>query len=416
MSELADEGADVDALWRRVETLVASTVAATRHALVDAAEHARVDPEMCFQVFGFDVILDESLRPHLLEVNAGPSLAIDAVVPIDHRRECESPHRAKEPGPGSLAAFQSPALRKCASVDVVPAPCYCKDHAGAHAHEMSPVDAHVKSAVLAGALEIVRLAQRGELEDAERGGEPPAAFGGFRRAGSRVGWWIDRHGAERPRRVPTQTFAARVAEREGGRGGREEEAEEEDEPEPVPKIEPETETTEPEIEPAGGDPEEHAAANEVDETPVAGSNPGGGESGARVARASTVLDEAAGASLDALLERARRAFARVVDTRDASSTSPRECSYSKVRRLVSLCRKPSRDGAASKALSNSELDILLQPWRARRNRADNAFEHFLDLVVALAGKFHKRLEGADAVDAMLDTFDDVHCAVLVAQQ
>ena len=131
---------------------------------------------------------------------------------------------------------------------------------------------------------------------------------------------------------------------------------------------------------------------------------------------STVSDEVAGASLDALLERARRALARVVDTRDASSTSRRECSYSKVRRLVSLCRKPSRDGVASKALSNSELDILLQPWRARRNRADTAFEHFLDLVIALAEKFHARLEGADAVRAMLDTFDDVHCAVLVPQR
>ena len=235
-----------------------------------------------------------------------------------------------------------------------------------------------------------------------------------------------RDDAERPRRVPTQTFAA---EREGGGGGRREEAgdEAEAEVEPEPKIEPETETAEPKFESEAGDLEERAAANEVDETSavetsavdetsVVGSNPGGFESGARVARASTVSDEAAGASLDALLERARRAFARVVDTRDASSTSRRECSYSKVRRLVSLCRKPSRDGVASKALSNSELDILLQPWRARRNRADNAFEHFLDLVVALAGKFHKRLEGADAVDAMLDTFDDVHCAVLVAQQ
>ena len=99
------------------------------------------------------------------------------------------------------------------------------------------------------------------------------------------------------------------------------------------------------------------------------------------------LDEGRGASLDALLERARRALARVVDTRDASSTSRRECSYSKVRRLVSLCRKPSRDGVASSALSNSELDIL-PSWRARRNRADTAFEHFLDLVIALAEKFH----------------------------
>ena len=437
MSELAEEGADVDALWRRVETLVASTVAAMRHALVDAATNARVNPEMCFQVFGFDVILDESLKPHLLEVNAGPSLAMDAVVPVDGGKETErgrnlAAYRGKEPGPGSIAAFQSKALRFCADLDVVPAPCYCKDHAGAHAHEISAVDAHVKSAALAGALEIVRLAQRGILDDAEKGETSPAAFGGFRRAGSRVGWWIDRDDAERPKRTKrtsTPAFGERVASRDERGDGPEP-----DEPdEPEPKIESReetastettemTETRESETGPAAGDRLEDAAANDdadasaikVVEASVAGSIPGG--DGVGVARVSTVSDEVAGASLDALLERARRALARVVDTRDASSTSRRECSYSKVRRLVSLCRKPSRDGVASKALSNSELDILLQPWRARRNRADTAFEHFLDLVIALAEKFHARLEGADAVRAMLDTFDDVHCAVLVPQR
>ena len=432
MSELAEEGADVDALWRRVETLVASTVAAMRHALVDAATNARVDPETCFQVFGFDVILDESLKPHLLEVNAGPSLAMDAVVPVDGGKETER-GRNKEPGPGSIAAFQSKALRFCADLDVVPAPCYCKDHAGAHAHEISAVDAHVKSAALAGALEIVRLAQRGILDDAEKDGTSPAAFGGFRRAGSRVGWWIDRDDAERPKRTKRTEMRTSTPEEPGPSRDERGDGPEEDEPdEPEPKIESReetastettemTETRESETGPAAGDRLEDAAANDDADASaikvvasVAGSIPGG--DGVGVARVSTVSDEVAGASLDALLERARRALARVVDTRDASSTSRRECSYSKVRRLVSLCRKPSRDGVASKALSNSELDILLQPWRARRNRADTAFEHFLDLVIALAEKFHARLEGADAVRAMLDTFDDVHCAVLVPQR
>ena len=410
MSELAEEGADVDALWRRVETLVASTVAAMRHALVDAATNARVDPETCFQVFGFDVILDESLKPHLLEVNAGPSLAMDAVVPVDGGKETER-GRNKEPGPGSIAAFQSKALRFCAALDVVPAPCYCKDHAGAHAHEISAVDAHVKSAALAGALEIVRLAQRGILDDAEKDGTSPAAFGGFRRAGSRVGWWIDRDDAERPKRTESTEMRTSTPEEPGPSTPRRERVEEDvDEPEPRIESREETESTET----TGTTESETGPAAGLRLASVAGSIPGG--DGVGVARVSTVSDEVAGASLDALLERARRALARVVDTRDASSTSRRECSYSKVRRLVSLCRKPSRDGVASKALSNSELDILLQPWRARRNRADTAFEHFLDLVIALAEKFHARLEGADAVRAMLDTFDDVHCAVLVPQR
>ena len=308
MSELAEEGADVDALWRRVETLVASTVAAMRHALVDAATNARVDPETCFQVFGFDVILDESLKPHLLEVNAGPSLAMDAVVPVDGGKETER-GRNKEPGPGSIAAFQSKALRFCAALDVVPAPCYCKDHAGAHAHEFPAVDAHVRSAALAGALEIVRLRA---TRNARR-----------RREGRNI--------ASRVRRVQTRGESRRVVDRQRRRGTteedgvdgdedvdvaeepgpstRERERVEEDVDEPEPRIESREETESTET--TGTTESETGPAAGLRLASVAGSIPGGDgrrrRARCRVDRAS---DEDAGASLDALLERARRASAR----------------------------------------------------------------------------------------------------------
>ena len=37
-----------------------------------------------FQILGFDVLLDEGGVPHLLEVNAKPSLAIDTCYSIGH--------------------------------------------------------------------------------------------------------------------------------------------------------------------------------------------------------------------------------------------------------------------------------------------------------------------------------------------
>ena len=33
----------------------------------------------CFQIMGFDVLLDKTGRAHLLEVNANPSMSIDSV-------------------------------------------------------------------------------------------------------------------------------------------------------------------------------------------------------------------------------------------------------------------------------------------------------------------------------------------------
>ena len=37
----------------------------------------------CFELLGFDILIDEHFRPHLLEVNLSPSLSTDT--PLDFR-------------------------------------------------------------------------------------------------------------------------------------------------------------------------------------------------------------------------------------------------------------------------------------------------------------------------------------------
>lgn len=64
---LQDQGVDVDALWQSIVVLVLKSLVCVE----DSIPH---QPNG-FEVFGYDVIIDQGLRPWLLEVNASPSMA-----------------------------------------------------------------------------------------------------------------------------------------------------------------------------------------------------------------------------------------------------------------------------------------------------------------------------------------------------
>lgn len=56
-------------LWQRISCLVALTILAQAAAVPKCSN--------CFEFFGFDVLVDEELRPWLLEVNISPGLGND---------------------------------------------------------------------------------------------------------------------------------------------------------------------------------------------------------------------------------------------------------------------------------------------------------------------------------------------------
>jgi tubulin polyglutamylase TTLL5 len=74
-------------VWREVDDLVVKTVMAAEPVIVEALKDylpdaARGEPtRQCFQLFGFDVMLDDTLKPHLLEVNLDPALRTES--PLD---------------------------------------------------------------------------------------------------------------------------------------------------------------------------------------------------------------------------------------------------------------------------------------------------------------------------------------------
>ena len=67
-------GLDWTSVWREIEALCVKTVLAGHYDMVSAYEASQVSQYSCYKLFGFDVIIDQDLKPFLLEVNSFPSM------------------------------------------------------------------------------------------------------------------------------------------------------------------------------------------------------------------------------------------------------------------------------------------------------------------------------------------------------
>ena len=90
LDKLRRDGFDVDMLWGEVQQLVVKTLIAVQphiaHSYTSCRPATDTHPFSCFELLGLDLLIDESGRPWLLEVNHSPSLATDT--PLD--RELKS--------------------------------------------------------------------------------------------------------------------------------------------------------------------------------------------------------------------------------------------------------------------------------------------------------------------------------------
>ena len=74
-------GIDLNLLWGKIYDLIIKTVISIEPVVTATSRKLGLQRGNCFDLFGFDVIIDSNLKPWLLEVNLSPSLATDS--PLD---------------------------------------------------------------------------------------------------------------------------------------------------------------------------------------------------------------------------------------------------------------------------------------------------------------------------------------------
>merc|ERR1719397_1276532 len=76
-------GIDHSAIWEKIKDLMIKTVLSAEGSLVNLHNNNVASRYSCFELFGFDILLDSKLKPWLLEVNISPSLHSSSTLDLD---------------------------------------------------------------------------------------------------------------------------------------------------------------------------------------------------------------------------------------------------------------------------------------------------------------------------------------------
>lgn len=71
---------DMDLFWSRIYDVIIKTLLSAEGLMYTAIHKTCTHKSNCFELFGFDVLIDSEFKPWVIEVNLSPSLATDSLM------------------------------------------------------------------------------------------------------------------------------------------------------------------------------------------------------------------------------------------------------------------------------------------------------------------------------------------------
>jgi hypothetical protein len=78
---LQQVGIDMDLMWSRIYDVILKSLICGENHVMQQIKKNNVHRNNCFEIFGYDILLDSDLKPWLVEINLSPALATDS--PLD---------------------------------------------------------------------------------------------------------------------------------------------------------------------------------------------------------------------------------------------------------------------------------------------------------------------------------------------
>ena len=90
--KLSSLGIDFETVWSSIKDVIIKTIISAETVMLDRSNRVPEHSKNCFELYGFDILLDSGLKPWLMEVNIYPSLQTDSLIDevIKTRLVCDS--------------------------------------------------------------------------------------------------------------------------------------------------------------------------------------------------------------------------------------------------------------------------------------------------------------------------------------